>query len=370
MNRKGLEEKRNDLKSQMATMLDTAKAEERALSTDEVSKFDELEQEIKNIDATIEREEKIENMEEKEIKKEERELTVEERDVKEFDSYIRNRASNLTVGDNGAVIPTSIVNKIIAKVYDVCPILERSTKYNVKGKIQIPYYDEETNAITVAFATEFTELESNVGKFTNIELSGFLAGALSLISNSLINNSQFDIVNFVINKMAEAIARFIEDTLLNGKGEVEGLTGVKNVLTAGSATAITADEVVRLKDKLKDKYQGNAMFIMHSETRTALRLLKDANERYLLQDDITSPFGTTLLGKPVYVTDNAPKMESGKMAIYYGDMKCLATKFSETANIQVLREKYATMHATGVVGWMEFDSKVEDAQGLAALKMA
>jgi len=309
-------------------------------------------------------------MEIKEINKEERELTVEERDNKEFDSYLRNRASNLEAGTNGAVIPTSIVNKIIAKVYDICPILERSTKYNVKGKIQIPYYDEETNAITVAFATEFTELESNVGKFTNIELGGYLAGALTLISNSLINNSQFDIVNFVITKMAEAIARFIEDTLLNGKGEVQGLSGVTKVITAGSATAITADEVVRLKDAIKDAYQANAMFVMHSETRTALRLLKDGNERYLLNDDVTSPFGTTLLGKPVYVSDNAPKMESGKNAIYYGDMACLATKFSETANIQVLRENYATRHATGIVGWVEFDSKVEDAQGIAAIKMA
>lgn len=370
MNMKGLEEKRNDLTSQMTALVDTAKAEERAMSEDEVAKFDELEKEIKNIDATIEREEKIENMEEKEVKTEERELSVEERDAKEFDSYLRNRASNLTVGDNGAVIPTSIVNKIISKVYDVCPILEKSTKYNVKGDIQIPYYDEESNAITVAFATEFEELTSNGGKFTNIKLGGYLAGALTLISNSLINNSQFDIVNFVITKMAEAIARFIEDTLLNGKGEVEGLSGVKNKLTAGSATAITADEVVRLKDAIKDAYQGNAMFIMHSETRTALRLLKDGNDRYLLQDDVTSPFGTTLLGKPVYVTDNAPKMATGNNAIFYGDMSCLATKFSETANIQVLREKYATMHATGVVGWMEFDSKVEDAQGIAVLKMA
>ena len=364
MNRKGLEETRNDLYSQLNSLVDTAKAEERAMNEDEVSKFDELEREIKNIDATIEREEKMNNMENKEIKVEERELTVEERDFKEFDNYLRNRESNLTVGDNGAVIPTSIVNKIIKKVYDVCPILSASTKYNVKGKIQIPYYDDKTNAITVAFATEFQELTSNVGNIKNIELGGFLAGALTLVSNSLINNSQFDVVNFVINEMANAIARFIEDTLLNGKGEVDGLSKVTGKSTA-AAGVVTGDEIIGLKDSVKDAYQGKAMFIMHPETRTALRLLKDGNERYLLNDDITSPFGTVLLGKPVYVSDNAPKNK-----IFYGDMACLATKFSETANIQVLREKYATMHATGVVGWVEFDSKVEDAQGIAVLNIA
>ena len=55
--------------------------------------------------------------------------------------------------------------------------------------------------------------------------------------------------------------------------------------------------------------------------------------------------------------------------IYYGDMKGLATKFSEDMNIQVLREKFATQHAVGVVGWLEFDAKVEDAQKVAKLVM-
>ena len=92
--------------------------------------------------------------------------------------------------------------------------------------------------------------------------------------------------------------------------------------------------------------------------------------RYLLQDDISLPFGKSLLGKPIYVSDNMPEMEAGKVAVYYGDMRGLATKFSEDMNIQVLREKYATQHAIGVVGWVEFDSKVEDAQKIAEIKMA
>ncbi|MBR2274110.1 MAG: phage major capsid protein [Alphaproteobacteria bacterium] len=109
---------------------------------------------------------------------------------------------------------------------------------------------------------------------------------------------------------------------------------------------------------------------MSPATRTALRLLKDDVGRYLLQDDITAPFGTTLLGKPVYVSDNMPDMAAGKTAIFYGDIKGLATKFSEDINIEVLREKYADEHAIGVISWFEFDAKVEDAQKIAKLVMA
>ena len=55
-----------------------------------------------------------------------------------FENYIRGivtheRDNNMTFGDNGAVVPTTIANRIIKKVYDICPILERSTKYNIKG---------------------------------------------------------------------------------------------------------------------------------------------------------------------------------------------------------------------------------------------
>jgi HK97 family phage major capsid protein len=108
---------------------------------------------------------------------------------------------------------------------------------------------------------------------------------------------------------------------------------------------------------------------MSPATRTALRTLKSNTGYYLLNDDISTPFGSSLLGKPVYVSDNMPDMAAGKTAIYYGDMRGLATKFSEEMTIEVLREKYATQHAVGVVGWLEFDSKVEDAQKIAKLVM-
>lgn len=91
--------------------------------------------------------------------------------------------------------------------------------------------------------------------------------------------------------------------------------------------------------------------------------------RYMLQDDISLPFGTSLLGKPVYVSDNMPDMEAGKVAIYYGDMRGLGTKFSEEINIQVLRERFATQHCDGVIGWFEFDAKVVDEQQIAKLTM-
>ena len=140
------------------------------------------------------------------------------------------------MGDNGAVIPKTIAQKIIKKVHDISPIYQLATRYNVKGDLTIPYYDESSSAITTAYATEFTDLESSSGKFLNIELKGYLAGALTKVSKSLLNNSNFDLISFVITAMAESIARFIEKELLKGtSSKITGLSTVKQKVTAASS---------------------------------------------------------------------------------------------------------------------------------------
>lgn len=391
-------EKKNDLIKKAESIINLAETEKRELTDAEAQEIAEIRDDVKRIKDMIEgmmelddaracgsdkMEKKADNdLEECEAKADDkaRELA----DTRAFDAYIRGQletrdATNMTEGANGAIIPETIAKKIIAQVYDICPILERSSKYAVTGDLEIPYYDESSTAITVAWAEEFVDLTSSVGSFTNISLKDYLAGALTLISRKLINNTQFDLVAFVIDRMALAISRFIENACLNGGNpdstshvnQVKGLAGsVTQKVYAGSTSAITADKVIELKDSVKDVFQNNAIFIMSRNTRTALRLLKDDVGRYLLQDDITSPFGSTLLGKPVYVSDNMPEIASGVNAIYYGDMRGLATKFSEDMNIQVLREKFATQHAVGVVGWVSFDAKVENAQAISALVMS
>lgn len=384
---KELNEKKNDLITRAEDVLNKAKAEKRELTEDEAEELAEIRDNVRRIMKTLELKGDFDKMEGQEIEKEALPKDEEERkcgdkeeraldEEKAFANYIRgvvntrDTAYNMTLTDNGAVIPTTIANRIIKKVYDISPILERSTKYNVKGKLELPYYDVDTQTITVAWATEFQDLDSSVGKLRSITLNGYLAGALTLISRSLINNSQFDIVAFVVDEMAYSIHRFIENVLLNGSGDVAGLSGLTNVKTVASGTAVTSNELIEAQGMVKDVFQANAIWIMNPATRTAIRELKDNYGRYLLQDDISLPFGKSLLGKPIYVSDNMPTMSAGENAIYYGDMKGLATKFSEDINIQVLREKYATQHAVGVVGWLEFDSAVEDAQKIVAVKMA
>lgn len=378
MKLKKLMELREVKQNEMKALLAKANTEERALNTEERESFDALEAEIRDIDATIKAYQSARDLEddapsvEEEEEKEER--SVEQREYDDFDAFLRSEVraeSTMTMTDNGAVVPASIANKIIEKVVEICPIFADADRYNVKGNLTIPYYDEATSDIMMAYADEDTDGESTSGTFKSISLGGFLGRAITDVSKSLINNSNFDIVDFVVARMAKAIARFIEGELLNGTdGKVAGLSGVTQKVVCASATAITADEIIDLQESVPDVYQPNAYFVMSKATRTAIRKLKDGQGNYLLNKDANSRWGYTLFGKDVYTTDNMSNIATGKTAMYYGDMLGLAVKVSEDVNIDVLRETKARKHMVEVLGFVEFDAKVQNAQMISALVMA
>lgn len=376
-NLKALMERREELRQNMETLVNAADTECRAMTEEETTQFDAAESEIRAIDATIEREERTRGVSNLPAPTDAEERAAAEESA--FVDYVMGRVSelrageqNLTMANNGAIIPTSIADRIVTAVRDRCPILSGATIYRVNGTLKVPVWGKAntTHDIAVGYQTEFTELTADSGKFTSVDLSGYLAGALTLIGNSVENNSVFNVTDFIINQMAEEIALFLEKELLNGtSGKATGALSTPTVVTAASATAITADELIELQAQVKQVYQANACWTMAPETFTSLKKLKDSNGRYLLQDDVSGEFPYRLLGKPVYLSDNMPKLAAGASAVLYGDYSGLSVNLREDISIQVLREKYATQHAIGVVAWFEFDSKVTDNQKLAVLKM-
>ena len=379
MELKKLMEQRAAKQAEMKAMLDKAGAEERALNKEERESFDKLESEIRDLDGTINAIQAQRDIELNAPKDEAEDDNGETNDAAEstdeaeeraFADYIRGNydeirsAVNMTKGDNGAVIPSSIANKIIEEIIDICPIFADADRYNVKGNLSIPYYDENTSAIQMEYADEFTDGESKSGKFLNITLTGFLGRAICDVSKSLINNSQFDIVSFVVKRMALAAAKFIEGELLNGTADkIDGFSTLTPSVVTADKSKVTVEELIDLQESIPDAYQGNAYWIMNKKTRTAIRKFKTADGEFILNRDLNSRWGYTLLGKDVYCSDAVAELgTASKDVIFYGDMKGLAVKVSEDINVEVLRETKARQHAVEVLGFVELDAKVQNAQ--------
>ena len=385
MNRlKELTEKRNAIVESMKAITGKATTENRSVSTEESAEFDKFDAELRSLDETIKMEERARDLTLNVVSTEKKEeLKQEDLEVRSFANFVRqqsgiiveNRAGeqNLTMGNNGAVIPTTIAQMVISAVKAMCPIFAKSTMFKTKGTLKVPVWGlaNTTHDITVAFQTEFTDITADSGKFTSVDLTGFLAGALTLIGKSVANSSDIDVVNFIVQEMAKKIALFLEGKLLNGQSSYNtGALATTNTMNAGSISAISADNLIDLQAKVPTVYQGSCAWTMATATFTAIRKLKDGQGQYLLQPGLSAETPFTLLGKPVYISDNMPAIGSANKAVLYGDYSGLAVNMREDISIQILLEKYATMHAIGVVSWFEFDSNVIDHQKLSVLVMS
>lgn len=393
MNIKKLNEDKNTKVAEMETLLNGVKAEERAFTEDEQKQFDELKSQIEAINKTLEafeasrklvddaKKEKEKSKEEKEVSEEARALEIEQRDIENFAKYLRNEVltenrdtagNSFSKGTNGVIVPTTIANKIIKTAYNMSPILDKATKYNTKGNLEIPVYGKTSDGkdITVAYGEDFTDLVEKAGAFSSVTLKDYLIGALAKIGNSLVNNTDIDLVNIVINIIAEYVKLFLEGEALNGTAnKITGCSTISatQTVTTEVAGVISYDDLVKTKNKVIQSFRKGSIWVMNQDTQTVLETMKDGNERPMFLPDPTGEFDGMVLGYPVYVSDNMEGIAGGKSPIIFGNFSGLALKTTKELEIQVLREKYATQHATGVVAWLQCDIKIEHLQKLSKL---
>lgn len=371
---KALIEKRANLQAQLKAVLEKAKTENRAMTAEENTEFERIEGEIRAIDTTIEAEKRAKNIPAPQVNNEPgNSLTEEQKEERAFADYIRgvaleNRAGEiqLTQGNNGAIVPTTIANRIIKAVRDMVPFLQFADVITTNGNLSVPVYGEDsTNYVDADYVDERSELTDNVGKFTTIDLTGYVIGALALVSNKLKDNTDIDVVGFIVNQVAESIAEKLEKEFINGNADkISGITGATNVVTTASATAVTYDELLALKHSLKQRFRGNAKLIMNPSTYTAICKLKDGNNQPYFDDDKYE-----ILGLPVIESDSMPEIGAGNVAVVCADLSGYTIKATKSVEVQVLREKFATKNMLGILAFCEYDGKITDSKKIAALKM-
>lgn len=380
---KKLLELRAKKKAELEAILGKARTEERAFTEEEKAQFDALEAEIRSLDETIQAEERAKGIKELHTPEETKKADApsqEELEERAFADFLNGKITEMRSGEqnvdwtNGSVtVPVTIAKRIIDTVVDMCPILAGADVYHEKGTLKIPKWTKanSTHDVTVDYATEFTPLTADSGKFISVDLGGYLAGALVLVGKSVINSSAVNVTQFVVNKIAEKVAQWLEGELLTGSGSsaAQGAVKTSNVVTTGSSGTIGLADLIAVQSAVKQAYQKKACWTMAPSTFTALKQLTDGMNRPLIEPDVTSEFPYRLLGKPVYLSENMDAVAANKLAVLYGDYSGLSVNFREDIGIEILREAYHTQHAIGIDAWFEFDSKVTDEQKLAVLKI-
>lgn len=388
-NLKPMIEARNEQFDLWQKIVDKAASEKRPYTEEEEDLIADYKAKIDGFDATIEnarelKKRKVAELPDGSVAIVDVEAAEKQaQDIKNLSDYIRfkkdvlDNATQMKTGGNGAVIPTTIADKIIERVKEYSPLYRLAHKYYEKGDLKIPVVDTSTDDVTIEFVSdEMDTPDSHVNGFTSITLSGYVYRAKALISKKMINNAAFDLVEWMITYFAKKIAYFFEKALIgSASADVKGILGSYDttnmkVVTA-SKSAVAFDEMIDLQEKIVEEHQADSVFIMTRDTRKALRKAKDADGRYLLNYDPTMPYGFSILGKPVYLTENLGSLGTASAnLIIYGDPSGLAVKEPKAYELQVLYELYSAQGAVGIHLFGEMDSKVEDKQAFAVMVAA
>lgn len=368
-------EKRNNLITEMEGIINKAKTETRSMDEAEQSRFEQIKTDIQSIDKTMTAEQEAEKLKAAEMTPAKASEAEEQRalDEDKFVRFIKGETRALDVAGNGSIIPQDIANRIITRVKEISPIYQRATVFNISGDLIFPAFDE--SSIVTNYIADMTALTATNGNFTTRKLQNFIAGSMVTLSRSLINRTDFDLVSFIVNAMATSISNFLEKELLRGAGTTAA-TGIftdTNVtsVTAAGATTVALDDLISTQLSLPEQFQGSAEWLMNKALVATLRKMKDADGKPLLNPDITTGYGWTLLGRPVLISENAPStFTTGQKVLSYGDYSGLYVKLAQNIEIQILNELLATSHATAVVGHIEFDSRVVEDQKIAVMKLA
>lgn len=385
---KKLYEKKNSLLNEMEDILNKAKEETRSFTEEEKSRVEEIKSEIRGLEQVIANEEELRSFDKSNITgatgnsektTEERQQEEVEKEERQFiDAVATGEIRNLTAGNNGGIIPVTIASDIIDTVKELCPLLDHADIYHVAGELRLPKFKATSSSaggvatpIAASYVNEFTELTESTAQFETINLTNQIIGVLVKMSKSLLNRANFDVRSFIVNKVAKTIVEFLEkEMLIANAGKIQGAINTTNEVVAANQDKFDTTDLVDLQMAIPSAYQKNCMWIMHKDILKALRKLKTADGQFILNADVTAPFGYTILGKPVYLSDSMPKnIAAGQNVMLYMDASGYAVKMTKSMEIQMLMEKYATQYAVGICAYVEIDAKIADENKIARLKM-
>ena len=184
------------------------------------------------------------------------------------------------------------------------------------------------------------------------------------VSNELLNDSAFNLEAYISKEFGRRIGTKEEEAFFtgNGTGKPTGIfnsTGGAQVgVTAASATAITADEIIDLFYSLKAPYRKKAVWVLNDSTVKAIRKLKDKNDNYLWQPALTAGTPDTILGRPVYTSSYVPAIAAGAKTIAFGDFSYYWIADRQGRIFKKLNELYAATDQTGFVATQRVDGKL------------
>lgn len=387
-----LRQKRAELWEKTKKFLDDAKHEGDVMSAEDVSTYEKMEAEIvalgKEIDL-LERRSELEKqlnapvnkpvLEKPEAGKESKTGRASDEYKKAFWQAMRNKHSYsaydaLQIGtdsEGGYLVPDEFENTLIDKLEEENFIRGLATIITSgSGDKKIPVVASHGTAVWTDEEGEYTESDDAFG---SVNLGAHKLTSIIKVSEELLNDSVFNLETYIAQEFARRMAAAEEAAFINGDGTGKPtglLTSGEDGVTAASAVAITADEIIDLYHSLRAPYRKNAKFITNDSTIKAIRKLKDANGQYLWQPGLQAGQPDTILNRPIFTSAYVPEIGTGNKIMLFGDLSYYWIADRQGRSFQRLNELFAKNGQIGFRVFQRVDGKLILPEAVKTLKMA
>ncbi|MDG2532066.1 phage major capsid protein [Sphingomonas sp. HITSZ_GF] len=265
-------------------------------------------------------------------------------EVKSYREYLRTRdIKSMSVGsatDGGVTVPKIIHSQIQAYLRDnsamrqIASVVSTSTPdYN---------FPVQTTGSTAEWTGE-TATRNTTGTPTIVNVKppvGELV-ARALITQTLIEDSAYDLQSFLVNDLGESFNAATGTAFVTGDGtnQPKGLLsyptaavtdkagtrpyGTFQHIASGTSAALgDAEKLMDLTMAVKPGYRAKGKFVMTRATLNFYRKLKDNNGQFIWQPSLQAGVPSTLLGYPVYEDENMGEAgTAGALAVAFGDFE-------------------------------------------------
>ncbi|CAD7336066.1 phage major capsid protein [Sphingomonadales bacterium 56] len=295
--------------------------------------------------------------------------------------YVENRTQTAgTAAGGGYTVPTTLANRIVEVMKDWGPMYDGTITDEMitssGNPFDIPTNDDTgKSSALLEEGDDLTDDNSGDLVFGQASLAAFVYATPWLkISFELLQDSAFNIEQFVARKLGERLGRGANAKLTVGTGvdEARGVV-VASALgkTAVSATAIAADELIDLQHSVNAAYRRSPFcrWMFADTTLGSIRKLKDGQGNFLWQmGDVRVGAPDLILGKPYSVNDDVPAIATGNRAIIFGDFSRYTVRKVGSPLIGTVRERF--WPKVGMAGLIRYDGDLLDSNAVKHLKLA
>lgn len=287
-------------------------------------------------------------------------------------------AQTLTTTGGGYTVPTGFSNQLEEAMKWFGGILGQVGEFTSETGAPLPWptvNDTSNMGRILGVNTQVTETDLVFGQVT---FNSYIFTSDSvLVPLALVEDSYFDLDAFIARALGTRLGRILNNKLTVGTGGGAQPLGIVPAAVAaantvvgvvGETTSVIYNDLVNLLHAVDPAYRSNpsSKFMFHDTTLKALRLLKDTAGRPLWQPGLTAGFGQgfpeTILDRPYVINSDMPVMAANADSILYGDLsKYKVRRVASGTTVLRLVERYADFLQVGYIAFLRADGNLVDA---------